>query len=314
MKNRGLLLFSLKALVLLSLVAVIDKSIGIGFNELKNIGLEVNPECRWLKTPYSIEKVDSDVLIIGSSRAQHNYVTSCFSDSLECSVYNCGQDGCFFLFQNCLINMILERYQPKMIVWDVQPNCFDENEKMDEYSNKRYLTPYYNNEFVQEYVNKEDKWMKWKMKSSLFANNSMLLFWLFPILDKNTHTMGGYEPLPANGYAYPTLQTIKKETSQFQANEKMIADFEETIESCTSSGIRLVIVISPSYMVFSDKYKQAVMKITEVAKRNQIEVFDYSEVFLNSPSYFKDGSHLNEHGAAKFSELVISGIKESNLE
>lgn len=120
-KKNTLWAFCLKIVLLVVILFGVDRLVGAAFVKMKDVGLAGNPENMWLKTPFTIEKVDADVVVIGSSKASHHYVPQMLEDSLGMTAYNCGHDGCFFLYQNCIINMILDRYTPKMILWDIQP-------------------------------------------------------------------------------------------------------------------------------------------------------------------------------------------------
>ena len=143
MRNRTFIAFCLKVIVFVLLLFLVDRGIGSVFVAMKDHGLKINSENMWLKTAFVVEKVDAEVLIIGSSKASHHYVPAIIADSLQMTVYNCGQDGCFFLYQNCIINMVLDRYKPQMIFWDLQSECFSRGDNMQEYQNLRYLSPYY---------------------------------------------------------------------------------------------------------------------------------------------------------------------------
>ena len=140
--------------------------------KMKDVGLAGNPENMWLKTPFTVEKMDADVVVIGSSKASHHYVPQMLEDSLGMTAYNCGQDGCFFLYQNCIINMILDRYMPKTIIWDIQPSSFVSKDLSSEYQNIRYLSPYYpNNSWAKLHINSESTNMRFKHTSRTSAYN-----------------------------------------------------------------------------------------------------------------------------------------------
>ena len=108
-------------MLLLVMLFGVDRLVGAAFVKMKDVVLAGYLENMWLLTPFTVEKVDADVVVIGSSKASHHYVPQMLEDSLGLTAYNCGQGGCFFLYQNCIINMILDRYTPKMILWDIQP-------------------------------------------------------------------------------------------------------------------------------------------------------------------------------------------------
>lgn len=306
MKKKGFVSFCVKAIILLALVVVMDKAVGFAFVKMKDYGLKSNPECMWLQTSYVVEKVDADVIVVGSSKATHHYIPAMIADSLGLSVYNCGQDGCFYLYQNCIINMVLDRYKPKTIIWDIQPGCMNMIGDSREYQNIRYLSPYYGeNSWATEYINSEEKMSALKMKSQMFAYNSKILNSMFPLVMKGSTTERGYIPLPSEGYEYPSLSEGYIDDSKYHVDRKKLDIFAATVERCKKEGVELLIIGSPGYIHVNKAYKSAVSDLQKVAKRYGCEVHDYADYYLNDPTKFKDASHLNHKGAVAFTEMII---------
>ena len=306
MEKKGFVSFCVKAIILLALVVVVDKAVGFAFVKMKDYGLKTNPECMWLKTPYVVEKVDADVIIIGASTASHHYVTSMIEDSLGLSVYNCGQDGCFYLYQNCLINMVLDRYKPKKIIWDIQPERVNAIGVGNEYQNIRYLSPYYGkNSWATDYINSEEKMTTLKMKSQMFAYNSKILNSMFPLVMKGSTTEKGYIPLPSEGYEYPKLREDYIDESEYLVDKEKLDIFAATVERCKKEGVELLIIGSPGYAHVNKAYKSAVADLKKVAAQYGCDIHDYADYYLNDPTKFKDAGHLNHKGAVAFTEMII---------
>lgn len=236
--------FCFKLILLLIILWGIDRLVGESFVKIKNLGLQQNPESMWLKTPFTVEKVHADVLVIGSSKASHHYVPKILENFLGMSVYNCGQDGCFFLYQNCIINMLLDRYTPKIILWDIQPESFIGSD--NEYQNIRYLSPYYyTNKWAASYINSESKKMPYKMLSRMFAYNSKILNYVYPVFTFGSTTDQGYVPLPNEGYKYPEYYFENERGGQI--NEDYLNLLASTIKRCKLKGIKLNLYISPEF-------------------------------------------------------------------
>lgn len=307
MKKKGFVSFCVKAIILLALVVVVDKAVGFAFVKMKDYGLKTNPECMWLKTPYVVEKVDADVIIVGSSKATHHYIPAMIADSLGVSVYNCGQDGCFYRYQNCIINMVLDRYKPKTIIWDIQPECLNAAGGEREYQNIRYLSPYYHegNVWARQYIDSEDEWSSVKMKCQMFAYNSKILNSLFPLVISSSTTENGYIPLPSEGYDYPKLSADYEDKTEYEPWPEKLELFASTIERCRKEGVQLVIIVSPQYVHTSQAYLGAVADLQRVAAEYGCEVFDYADYYIEDSTKFKDPSHLNNKGALEFTEMVI---------
>lgn len=313
-KNNTLLTFCLKVMLLVVILFGVDRLVGAAFVKMKDVGLSKNPENMWLKTPYTVEKVDAEVVVVGSSKALHHYVSQMLEDSLDMTVYNCGQDGCFFLYQNCIINMILDRYSPKVILWDIQPGSFVGEDHSLEYQNIRFLSPYYpDNAWAENYINSESSKMRYRMISRMFAYNSKILNYVFPIVTHCSTTEKGYIPLATKGYNYPEM--VKEEEKEGEVNKDYLALLDKTMKRCKEKGVELRMYISPVYSQKSALTKSAESEIGNVAKRNSVSFTNVhsDDYFMHNATLFKDASHLNDKGASIFTEEVICKINKDTI-
>ena len=115
----------------------------------------------------------ADMLIIGSSRANHHYVPSVFEDSLKISFYNAGRDGNGTFYQLALLKTILKRYTPKIIVFDYS-SVFVKG--AEEYDQMASLLPYYRtHKEIQPLVEMKSPFEKIKLLSEIYPFNSQLL-------------------------------------------------------------------------------------------------------------------------------------------
>ena len=303
--------FCLKVVLLLLILFGVDRLVGAAFVKMKDVGLERNPYHQWTKTAYVLEKGDAECVIIGSSRAEHSYITDMLVDSLEMSVYNGGQGGCFFLYQSCIINMLLDRRVPKKIIWDVQPESLPENSTMAEYQNVRYLSPYYDTDaWAKNFVNSQDRKASIRMACHQFRYNSNFVQYLMPVLGIGSITEGGYDPLPTEGYKYPFLKTLPDHEQEIGMDEEKVRRFEATLKRCKEKQVDLTLFVSPSFVVNNRTYIKAVELIKEIAKMNGYSLYDFSsdDSFLSDSTLFKDGSHLNANGAKLYTKKVIEKL------
>lgn len=283
----------------------VDRLVGAAFVKMKDVGLATNPENMWLKTPFTVEKVDADVVVIGSSKASHHYVPQMLEDSLDMTVYNCGQDGCFFLYQNCIINMILDRYTPKMILWDIQPGSFVGEDHSNEYQNIRYLSPYYPaNTWAESYINSESPKMRYRMMSRMFAFNSKALNYVFPLVTHSSATENGYIPLATEGYLYPEMS--KQAEMEGEVNRVYLDLLNETMKRCGENDVELRVCISPEFSQKSALTVAAEEEIGKVAMSNDVSFTNAhsDECFMQDSTLFKDTSHLNDKGARTFTGII----------
>ena len=306
--NTKFLLFCVKVVVFVGFLFAIDRVVGAAFVSMKDMGLKKNPENMWLKTPFVVEKVNSDVVIIGSSKASRHYVPKMLEDSLGMTVYNCGQDGCFFLYQNCIINMLLDRYNPKIIIWDIQPSTFTIYDR-DEYQNIRYLSPYYDHSlWAKRYIDSESSKMPVRMQSRMFAYNSKVLNYLFPLISGGSKTENGYIPLPNEGYNYPEKRRSEESEVQYSPNKKYLSLLSATLERCEEKGVAVQLFISPEYNYESDAYLAAVKDIGRVSFDKGVRCHNYHSLTTCDSTMFKDACHLNDKGARIYTEKVVQDM------
>lgn len=306
MKGKTFTSFGLKILIFILILFGIDRVMGSVFTAIKDHVLRNNPENIALRTPFIVEKADADLLIIGSSKACHHYVSKMMEDTLGITVYNCGQDGCYFLYQNAIVNMVLDRYKPEVIIWDIQPNAFNSAKEIDEYVHFRNLSPYYyeDNQWVQTYIDESSSTMPLKMFSEMYAYNSMLTSYLFPLFLKKK-TLSGYVPLPNEGYIFPQLREEMKD--EYIPDNDKLEKLSQTVKRCNTSGIKLYLVVSPTYAYKPVSFQSILQDLSHIANDNDTGFYDFSSDsgFLNDSTLFKDNAHLNDKGARKFTQYIL---------
>ena len=93
------------------------------------------------ETKYSIEDTKADVLIFGASRAQQQYNPEFIEDSLKLTCYNVGRDGMPFFYHYAVLQGVLKRYSPKIILLDCEYGVLKKAESS--YERISCLLPYY---------------------------------------------------------------------------------------------------------------------------------------------------------------------------
>ena len=95
--------FFLKFLLIVALILICDQGIGtilkfFYFRQESGDGY---------RTTYAIDSTIADILIFGSSRANHSYVPEIFEDKLHYTFYNTGRDGNFILYNYAIFKAII---------------------------------------------------------------------------------------------------------------------------------------------------------------------------------------------------------------
>lgn len=248
-----------------------------------------------------------DVVIFGSSRARHHYDAPFLCDTLGFDVYNAGYDGNGVVLAFGLLEMILERYHPKLILYDVEP-AFDINVYEKDNGHKRYISllkPYYNNHIIGDIIKdvSTDEW--YKVHSGLLRFNSNL----FSLFVDNIK----YKPNPQNGFLpLEGVYDREPEGSFRQADEldffKLKYD-EKFLILAKTYDVPLAVIASPKYGAKSSK---ELSPVTDLCNYYDVPFLDYysDSVFMQHKEWFKEPMHLNKVGARHFSKLVADIILE----
>ena len=129
------------------------------------------------KINYAIKECNADVLIMGSSRANHHYNPQIITDSLGLSCYNLGIDGSGVILMDGFYRLITQRYVPKLILYELTPS-FDLYQYAGDANNTRYLSqlkPYYQEECLRQLFDDVDGRERLKLYSGLYRYNTSCL-------------------------------------------------------------------------------------------------------------------------------------------
>ena len=247
-----------------------------------------------------------DVIILGSSRARHHYDTPFLSDTLELDVYNAGYDGNGVVLAYGLLEMILERYHPKLILFDVEP-AFDINVYNNDNRHKRYISslkPYYRYHFVGEIIKDVsiDEW--YKVHFGLLRYNSKLFSLIFDKIFYRPMQQKGYKPL--NG-----IYTRDPDESNGQSEEIdpfKLKYVDKLLLLAKTHEVPLAVIASPKYGAKSSK---GLTPVIDLCYKYNFPFIDYysNELFMQHKDWFKEPMHLNHEGARIFSKNIASEIK-----
>lgn len=295
-----------RILLFTSLIIVLDILVGNGLEFLyfkQKYGL-------YARTTYGLEQTEADLLIFGSSSANHHYIPTIFEETLNVTAYNEGRDGIDILYQAAILKGIFKRYTPKIIILNLSPYELSTERGYDRLS---ALLPYCKKyPEMKRTIFLRSKFEKWKLLSKIYPFNSTFLTLLNGIhkVVGNKAQDNGYLPLigslDTNKFRRQTLDV----QSQIDPNRvKALIDF---INQCKQRKVLVYIFFSPVYDFGSHEtltIKEA-MRISEAMKIPQIN-------FINDPNFkgqaliFKDNGHMNHDGAIKFSKILAAYIKEN---
>lgn len=266
---------------------------------------------RVAKSYFALHRVNADMLIIGSSRAETAYDSRILMDSLpELSVYNCGGDAQEFYYCNTLINCILDRYTPKVIVWDFKERQLGIPPK----ENLSLIYPYYwTNSYIRQVLDRhEGSSFKYIMHLNTYRYNATAGRILRSVFASQTAAQSstlGFDGRPVNRRITLTPKDFK--ITDGELDPDIVREFKATVRRIKHAGCKLFIVISPMY----DEYNQDNFYTRETSQLCQelgITFIDDShlEGFTHNKEYAFDNYHININGAEVFTRHFASQLKE----
>jgi hypothetical protein len=302
--KKGYQYLLLKLAAFLIIVFILDFIIGGLFNHFyfkQSSGWEY-------RTKYSIEDTRADILIFGASRAQQQYNPVFFEDRLRQTCYNVGRDGEPVFYYYAVLKGILKRYEPKMIILDIENEVFKESQHS--YDRIAVLLPFYKNHpEMRSIIELRGPYEKFKLQSRVYPYNSLL----FKIAMGNTklskkrnEDIKGYLPLTRALDEPIRMVDISK---KYDIDSNKVNCYKSFIQDCKKANVKLYIVCSP-YFIQSTGTDRSMALAKEIARENRIDFVDFSkdEVFLNDSRLFDDTVHVNVAGAKIFSNKLIDTI------
>lgn len=290
--------FFVRLLVFLCLVGVCDLAVGA-------IADYLYPRCKVgsrQKHYYICEKGMEDVLIFGSSRGNHHYVPDVLEDTLGMSVYNGCQDGCGIVLAYGLYRQAVERYHPRLVLYEATPG-YDIYEG-DNNTYLPYLRQFYDKEGVDSIFWKIDPKERVKMLSRSYRVNSQLLTVAVQNFTGGDLYAKGYSPLYGQ---IDVHHPWPKGKNNHGLDSLKLYYFERFLQECPRQS-RLVVLMSPRY---DNTDSSSVGDIRELCNRYSVPfISHYTDSTFNfNPDYWVDPSHLNDAGAREYSKVVAREIR-----
>lgn len=297
--------FIFKAITFLLIVAVIDFIAGLIFSTMQRKA--ISGDNYRLNT--IVNRQESQLLIVGSSRAVHHYAPFILQDSLGLSCYNCGIDGMGIVCNYGLFRLMASRYKPKVLTCEVTPD-FDLL-KNDNTKYLEWLKPYYDEQSIDSIFWNVDKTLRLKMLSQMYRYNGafiqIAIDFIHP-MPTGIRDTRGYSPIDATMNYEPEVADNAGKIYHFDALKLLYWD--KLIADCKQSGTQLIFMVSPQYKATADDWR-AFQPIMEKARQNKIPFITHltDTVFTTKHKYFKDTGHLNHVGATHYTKVICHELR-----
>lgn len=281
----------------------IGRSVGYLMLRLPDHGGEI------CEVNYAINRACPDIVILGSSRANHHYNCSIISDKFGKTVYNAGIDGTNILYSRCVLQQILSRKIPDMVVLELNVGClFDEN-TVDIKQCRLFadMSPDLES-IVQQYG----------MSQSLYVNsyryNSSVLNILSNIILQKKHAgnNNGFIPL-ANTNLYSGLDWEYRNIDGV-LNANTLEEFVSILNIAQKYGFRLIVVSSPVRYLYNTN-NLSTKTIENLCDEYGVIFLDNSQLpyFKEHDEYMKDANHLTGEGANVYTDYFLNQLDSLNI-
>jgi hypothetical protein len=253
---------------------------------------------------YIINKTSQEVLIFGSSRAAFHYIPDIISKETSLSTYNVGREGTGIYFHYAILLATLERYNPKVVVLDLD---------FRDYYNRggnfgtdvfKELLPYYGkvNPVFDSLVTPE--WYDPLFaQSSLYKYNKKFFNIVSGTIEKGKNNHSGYRPLIGNWDKVSRLD----DTEELIVDNRLAQSIRAFIQKAKNNGIKVIIVLSPSFREMPIEFASYVESIPSIYKVDVLNHYNDS-TFLGNYDLFHDEEHLNNLGAEVYSKQIAKEI------
>jgi len=258
---------------------------------------------------YIVNKTNEELLIFGPSTASYHYDSALLQDKLGMSVYNAGREGAGIYFQYGVLLATLNRYKPKMIIYDFTYK--DLYNKGGSFTSEviTELAPFYgkiNTEFDSLLV--QSSFDKLKYQSNLIKYNGKF----FNIISGNIFSDRPFV------YGYRALDGALDKPPLFLEEKNLIVD--ESLKRCLylflkrikQEKIEVYVSISPQLINFE---AQTFEPLYQICRELDIPIINNvsNQQFLSNHQLFKDKQHLNREGSAIFTSIVAESINFNRL-
>ena len=263
------------------------------------------------------DKLNAEMVILGSSRAADHYQPAIIDSITRISSYNLGQYGKGIEDDLIRYNLLKKhsKHLPKYIVWDLYFNSFN-------YSGKYYddqYTPFLFNKDIWGEINKNSAHF-----SILDKDIPLLRYW-----KKNMLHDYQFLPNPYKGFVYnrdtwhpEEMQKLKNNPINCSMEKALIDEFRNTVRDIKDNGSEVILVFSPLY--YQGQYcvnnlSTILDTIQTIASEEKCPFLNYLYDTLSYDStYFKNAMHLNERGtdafSAKFAYIFDSLLYSRNID
>lgn len=265
-------------------------------------GRELDKRLEWILEG----KINKEILIFGSSRAQHDLYSDIIQDSLKRSAFNLGYRGCNIDFQLFLLKAVLKHNKkPKIIILTID----EDREFLKEKTLQFRYDKLYSLVKYQEITNE----LIFRKEISPFAVGlfSARIGWEQflkpkPITRYENWTTAGTVLLD---FTVADFDKIKKQNKKYNTKLEIperLAAFAEFQSFCKKENIQLYVVVPPNFAIRNEIF---INRVKGLLVDKKTEFYSENSPLFKDSNYFYDRSHLNKIGAIEYTNQILKKLK-----
>ena len=263
-------------------------------------------------------KINSEILVYGTSRARAHINPKILEDSLHSSVYNLGIDGYTFNMEYCRHELVMNyNAKPKYIIQTLDYHMLGKIENLYQYEQ---FYPYIDNPIILSTIKKYNgfNWFDYNLPLVRYYGSTKQIISAANILFRSSHNKGNrykgfhnmdinwtgdFEKVKAkNIYIY---QTIENESLRL---------FEGYLKDMQMRNIKVIFVYTPEYIEgqrFVANRDEIMNLYNKISIKYEIPLLDYSSNSIClKKQYFLNAEHLNLKGSNLFSKMLAVDLKK----
>lgn len=247
----------------------------------------------------------ADVLILGSSRANHSFDCKVLEDSLDISCYNAGRDGQNMIYDAMVFFSYIERHVPKIVILDIASSMMDDSW----FGSLKDMNCYYGlAKPLDRIIDENSTWMeRLKLKSNLYKYNNTWQWLLNSKMAASKDELDGYRPMPVSSRSPFQVRFVHE--GKPKIDKRCLCYLEKIRKACQEHHILLILTYSPTLVVCKSGGEEE--WLMEYSKQTGLTFYAFGKdkTFYEHPEYFYDPTHLNAKGATVFTKEFVKRLK-----